>query len=125
MAGHPAHDPFEGDIDKAIRSLRQVPSYQIDKDHGHCGPHDPILQALDTVQMALSGIAVCGACWDKMRQEVKWRGAKAPVWTLAVSRIWRSKQEGSWEKGSVACAEQHSQFRDLFLVKDKIWARNS
>lgn len=44
-----------GDVDQLIGVLRQCPSYQIDKNHTHCGLRTRILPALDYVRGCLDG----------------------------------------------------------------------
>jgi hypothetical protein len=131
MAGTPALDPFEGDVDKAIRTLRQIPPYQIDVDHGHCGPRETLLAALDILQKYMPGVAVCWACWDSRRLEVRWQGAKKPLVCTPLSGNWTSTR-GGWrafpiavELGTERCAELHNRARDLFLAKEKSWERRA
>jgi hypothetical protein len=127
MAGRTALDPFDGDLDKAIRLLRQVTPYQIDKDHAHCGPRDRLLASLDAVQKALPGVAVCIACWEKHRQATKWKGAKGPLIISPLSSETRRSLgglgglDGRVESGSQACAGVHNRVRDLFLAGEKVW----
>jgi hypothetical protein len=125
MAGSPALDPFDGDIDKAIRMLKQLPPYQIDKDHAHCGPRDQLLEALELLNKAIPSTAVCIACWETHRHDTNWKGAKGPLSILPLSsRVRRSLGglDGKVESGSLACAEAHNRVRDFFLASEKVWA---
>lgn len=52
-------EAYMGDVDALIGILRQCPSYQIDKNHTHCGLRSKILPCLDYVKSCVdSGLGV-------------------------------------------------------------------
>jgi hypothetical protein len=52
-------EAYTGDVDALIGILRQCPSYQIDKNHTHCGLRSKILPALDYIKSCIdSGLGV-------------------------------------------------------------------
>ncbi len=46
-------DAYTKDIDQLIIMLRQCPSYQIDKNHSHCGLRSKLLPALDYIKSCI------------------------------------------------------------------------
>lgn len=75
------HEPYSGDIEQLITTLRQVPSYQIDTNHKHCGLRTRILPALDYIQAMLGGsIGINRAGWERDRSAHRWEeGGKTPA----------------------------------------------
>lgn len=52
-------EAYTGDVDALIGILRQCPSYQIDKNHKHCGLRNKLLPALDYIKACIdSGLGV-------------------------------------------------------------------
>ena len=51
-------DAYTGDIENLLGLLRQCPSYQIDKNHAHCGLRSKILPALDYIKDVLEGVGL-------------------------------------------------------------------
>lgn len=74
------HEPYSGDVEQLITTLRQVPSYQIDTNHKHCGLRTRILPALDYIQAMLKGsIGINRAGWGRDRNGSRWEeGGKTP-----------------------------------------------
>lgn len=74
-------DPYTGDIEKLINTLRQCPSYQIDKNHAHCGFRTMLLPALEYVQSMLSGsIGIHRQGWKVNRPESSWDRGEGQPW---------------------------------------------
>lgn len=61
-------------IDTILATLRQCPSYQIDKNHTNCGLRTRILPILDFIQGLLSAnsIPITRSTWKNNRQAVAW-----------------------------------------------------
>jgi hypothetical protein len=121
MAGMPALDPYENDIEKAIRALKAVPPYQIDADHHHCGPRDRLRDGLAVIEGALPGAAICVECWNTRRPNVRWIGAKRPMSRTPITGSGLKTDSKGVEKGSEMCARIHNKVRDLFLAETVIW----
>ncbi|KAJ4306689.1 hypothetical protein N0V88_000053 [Collariella sp. IMI 366227] len=62
------------DIGHIIAALKQCPSYQIDKNHAHCGLRSRILPILDYIQAMLSAniIPISRTSWARDREAVSW-----------------------------------------------------
>lgn len=64
---------YNGDIEQLINTLRQCPSYQIDKNHAHCGLRTRLLPALEYIQSMTSGsIGLNRQGWKVNRDEQSW-----------------------------------------------------
>lgn len=61
-------------VDGILATLRQCPSYQIDKNHTNCGLRTRILPILDFIQGLLSSnsIPLTRATWKSNRQAAAW-----------------------------------------------------
>ena len=66
-------DAYMGDIENLIGLLRQCPSYQIDKNHSHCGLRSKILPALEYIRDCIdAGIGIKVARWKMDRSSQTW-----------------------------------------------------
>ena len=64
---------YTGDIENIIGLLRQCPSYQIDKNHGHCGLRTRILPSLEYIRECVDqGIGIRGLRWKTDRAGQSW-----------------------------------------------------
>ncbi|KAF2726366.1 hypothetical protein K431DRAFT_335754 [Polychaeton citri CBS 116435] len=102
---------YEGDLNLLIDSFRQIPEYQIDANHSHCGIRTRILPLLDLVQECLYYLGICGRCWKEDRAGYAWMGAKKPLVWQAVK--FRPKADG--------CQHRHLPIRDMFLATERKW----
>jgi hypothetical protein len=67
------HEPYSGDIEQLITTLRQVPSYQIDKNHSHCGLRTRILPLLEYIQSMINGnLGINRQSWKVDRTSHAW-----------------------------------------------------
>ncbi|KAL2134050.1 hypothetical protein VTI74DRAFT_1106 [Chaetomium olivicolor] len=62
------------DIGHILAALKQCPSYQIDKNHTHCGLRTRILPILEYIQAMLSAnvVSISRAVWAKDRERASW-----------------------------------------------------
>ncbi|KFA45918.1 hypothetical protein S40293_07564 [Stachybotrys chartarum IBT 40293] len=103
-------DTSVSDIEQLLLTLRQTPSYQIDKHHTNCGLRIRIDPILDYVRALLSAnaVSVAHADWVKRRNEASWllaaesrqldrdRGEiRTFVFTRAIANDQRLRHEGS------------------------------
>ena len=111
---------FEDDIRTLVASLRTCPAYQVDSNHGHCGPKKSLMTGLLYIEHFLteSSAGICWQCWEDPRTEQRWTDAKPP---LRFDRKSAGKGAFRFEVGSCARASQHAMARDFFLAKDKGW----
>ncbi|PQE12173.1 hydroxyproline-rich glyco protein [Rutstroemia sp. NJR-2017a BVV2] len=64
---------YTSDIEQLVSTLRQCPSYQIDKNHGHCGLRSKLLPALDYIKDCLdTGIGLHVRLWKSERSSQTW-----------------------------------------------------
>ncbi|KAF2740805.1 hypothetical protein EJ04DRAFT_507812 [Polyplosphaeria fusca] len=119
---------YTGDIDRLLESLRQCPSYQVDRNHSHCGLRVRLLPLLDGVKDLLSvdggslDVGICLECWTHRRSSYAWSLAKRPV-SWGHSKLpgrWQGVGRGNGETGS--CLGRHSVIRDIFMAVDRNWA---
>lgn len=63
-------------VDHILATLRQCPSYQIDKHHTNCGLRTRILPILDFIQALLSAnsIPIARPAWKSNRRAASWQG---------------------------------------------------
>jgi hypothetical protein len=70
-------EAYSGDIENLITILRQCPSYQIDKNHAHCGLRTRIIPALDYIQaMLTSNIGIDRRAWKSDRPAAAWENVE-------------------------------------------------
>lgn len=62
---------YTGSLDQLASLLRQIPTYQIDKNHFHCGPRSRLEPALVLLR-PLSNAGICLSCWRNNRAEDSW-----------------------------------------------------
>ena len=97
------------DMDELLVTLRQCPSYQVDKHHTNCGPRIRVEPVLDYIRTMLSAnvVAIPLADWKRRRADVSWVVAQAPgdvdeeskertfLFTRSLSNDQRLRYEGS------------------------------
>ncbi|KAI9817552.1 MAG: hypothetical protein M1827_001164 [Pycnora praestabilis] len=110
-------ESYTGDIEHLLEQLRQCPSYQIDRNHAHCGLRVRFLPILINLQTLISSnAAICGYCWKEDRPGHAWSSA---------GRIkeWKYKDFGdvSKLKGERACKAGHRKARKVFTAEERDW----
>ncbi len=62
------------DIGRALSTLRQCPSYQIDKNHTNCGLRTRMVPILDYIQSMLSSnvISIARSAWKNNQEATSW-----------------------------------------------------
>jgi hypothetical protein len=66
-------EPYKGEIERLMGLLRQCPSYQIDKNHSHCGLRSRMLPALDYIRICIDyGIGIKVTRWKTDRATQTW-----------------------------------------------------
>lgn len=118
-------DGYSGDIERLLEAFHGCPSYQIDRNHSHCGLRTrlvPILEALDPlIRSGKSiGVGICGECWRKHRAEYAWTSAKRPV-SWSRQRLVTLNSTGIVEPGSVSCLAHHLKVREMFMATERDW----
>lgn len=105
-------EPYAGDIFTLVDSLRQIPEYQIDRNHSHCGIRSRMVPLLDSLQECLHFVGICAECWMEDREQCAWRDTKRPL---------------SWKMQGFRLREQshtnrHADLRCLFTAVEKDWS---
>lgn len=102
-------EAYQGDLYMLLDVLRQVPEYQIDKFHSHCGIRTRLIPLLDLLQHSLQYTGICLECWQDARREHAWIETKPPLlWTRQNIR-----PEGH--------TDRHSGVRAMFTATEKLW----
>ncbi|KAF7907382.1 uncharacterized protein EAF01_004969 [Botrytis porri] len=66
-------EAYTGDIEQLVALLRECPSYQIDKNHGHCGLRSKLLPALSYIKDCIDGgIGIKSQFWKTERSNQTW-----------------------------------------------------
>ncbi|KAF2194871.1 hypothetical protein K469DRAFT_686806 [Zopfia rhizophila CBS 207.26] len=124
---------YAGDIDRLLESLRQCSSYQIDRNHSHCGLRVRLIPLLDLIQNQLSLVAgsldigICAECWNHNHPLYAWSLAKRPVlWiqskALTGSRTLASSfTEKEHKRLSGSCLGGHILVREMFMAVERDW----
>ncbi|KAK5727798.1 hypothetical protein LTR17_012456 [Elasticomyces elasticus] len=106
-------EQFTGDATVLLESLRQVPEYQIDRHHSHCGIRTQILPLLDLLGECLLRVGICGDCWMHSREQYAWMDAKRPL-------LWKRQAFSPRAQGH---ANHHADLRALFTATDRDWGQ--
>ncbi|KAF2119958.1 hypothetical protein BDV96DRAFT_610110 [Lophiotrema nucula] len=112
---------YNGDISRLLESLRQSPSYQIDRNHAHCGLRSRFIPLLDLLQNYLFleasslEIGICNDCWKKHRDVYPWSSAKGPM-------LWSPVKSCDEFTGMPrGCLARHLIIRDIFMAVERNW----
>lgn len=104
--------PFEDDIFNLIDALRQVPEYQIDRNHSHCGIRTRLIPILDLITESLYHVGICSECWSQNRLEHAWMEGKPPLtWKKQTHRL-----------RNLGHRDVHANVRSLFTATDRDWS---
>lgn len=105
---------YDGDIHLLLDRLKQIPEYQVDRNHSHCGIRTRLVPFVDLVSAAMLQAGICGDCWTEDRHAHAWLGVKRPL-------KWRKQGDGvvlrSQEHG-----RRHASVREFFLAVEKDWS---
>ncbi|KAF2265177.1 hypothetical protein CC78DRAFT_462259 [Lojkania enalia] len=124
---------WSGDINRLIESLRTCSTYQIDRNHSHCGLRVRLLPLLELVGNQLSleagslDIGLCAECWNHSRRLYAWSSAKRPVLWVQSGVLSGSQSLASThhkkghQKSSSSCLSRHVVIRDMFMAMEKDW----
>ncbi|EME47223.1 hypothetical protein DOTSEDRAFT_96863, partial [Dothistroma septosporum NZE10] len=104
--------PFAGDLHTLLDSLRQVPEYQIDRNHSHCGIRTRLMPLLDLIADNLQHVGICLACWAQDCTAYSWMETKRPL-------LWKRETHQLRGHGN---KEMHVAVRELFTASDRYWS---
>ncbi|KAK5128971.1 hypothetical protein LTR85_000304 [Meristemomyces frigidus] len=103
--------PYEGDLHVLLDTLRQVPEYQIDRNHSHCGIRTRLIPLLDILQECLYYIGMCPDCWQEDRTQYAWINAKRPL-------VWKKQSFRARAQGH---GNRHADLRVMFMATERDW----
>ena len=104
--------PYAGDLYDLLDKLKQVPEYQIDRFHTHCGIRTRITPLLDSLQECLQYLGICPECWRGDRREYAWIEQKRPlIWRRQAFRL-KSQEHGN----------RHADVRAMFTATERDWS---
>ncbi|KAK7188463.1 hypothetical protein DPSP01_004621 [Paraphaeosphaeria sporulosa] len=117
-----------GDIERLLESLRQCSSYQVDRNHAHCGLRTRLLPLVDLLQNQLCldttslDVGLCLECWNNHRDNYAWSVAKRPVlWAQHPSVTGNRMLSKGHRRTPSSCLHRHIVVRDLFMATDRNW----
>jgi len=117
----PNNEDYQGDIRTLLATFRKCPAYQLDSNHGHCGPKKDLMAGLDIIISNISNAGVCWRCWQTGTASHRWTSANRPL-------MFDKKSAGKFgvmilQADSTRCPKEteHAFVRDFFLAKDKGW----
>ncbi|TID18011.1 hypothetical protein E2P81_ATG10981 [Venturia nashicola] len=125
LSGSDATESYSGDIERLLESLRKSQSYQLDRNHTHCGLRTRLVPMLDQVELYLIGgkvidVGICGECWQANRHRCAWKDVKRPVaWRPAAIHTASGKARGV--AGGEGCLAYHNKIRDMFTAVSRDW----
>ncbi len=106
-------EPYKGDIQQLLENLRQCPSYQIDRNHSHCGLRARMLPALMCIQRWINYDArICGLSWERSRDTYAWTNYEKVA-------KWRFDRMPNCTQSS--CNIIHQGSREMFTAKERDW----
>ncbi|GAB7326970.1 hypothetical protein MBLNU13_g10920t1 [Cladosporium sp. NU13] len=105
---------YDGDIYLLLDRLKQIPEYQVDRNHSHCGIRTRLVPFVDLVSAAMLQAGICGDCWAEDRHAHAWLGAKRPL-------KWRKQGDGVNLRGPEH-GRRHASVREFFLAAEKDWS---
>lgn len=105
---------YDGDIHLLLDRLKQIPEYQVDRNHSHCGIRTKLVPLADLIAACTLQVGICGECWAEDRHAHAWLGAKRPLkWRKGADGVSLRAQEHS---------RRHASVRDFFLAGEKDWS---
>ncbi|QDS77620.1 hypothetical protein FKW77_002431 [Venturia effusa] len=125
LNGSDATDSYSGDVEHLLESLRKSQSYQLDRNHTHCGLRTRLVPMLDQLEPYMIGgkvidVGICGECWRENRHRYAWKDVKRPVaWRPATIHSTSGKARGT--VGGEDCLARHKKVRDMFTAVSRVW----
>ena len=104
--------PYTGNTEQLLTTLQQCPTYQIDRNHTHCGLRTKLLPLLDHVR-PLSQIGVCLHCWKHARRDDSWLEHQE-------RGVWHFTNQPQLETSRNFCRD-HRLFRAMYTAGERDW----
>jgi hypothetical protein len=105
---------YDGDLHLLLDRLKQIPEYQVDRNHSHCGIRTRLVPFADLISASMQQIGLCGDCWAEDRHSHAWLSAKRPL-------KWRRQADGVNLRVQDH-ARRHASVREFLMAGDKDWA---
>ncbi|KZF23937.1 hypothetical protein L228DRAFT_236919 [Xylona heveae TC161] len=115
-------DAHPGNLDRLLESLRQCPSYQIDRNHSHCGLRTLILPILSYLELWISLEAqICARCWKDDRANYSWLSAPpSRTYKFQVSAP-RGSRKNKSATSRTPCGTDHGVAKHIFTAETHEW----
>lgn len=115
------NEEYQGDIRSLLATFRKCPAYQLDSNHGHCGPKKDLMAGLDIITTNISNASICWRCWQNGAANHRWNSANRPL--LFDRKTAGKLGMAALKANSSRCPKEadHAFVRDFFLAKDKGW----
>jgi hypothetical protein len=105
---------YDGDLHLLLDRLKQIPEYQVDRNHSHCGIRTRLVPFADLISASMQQIGICGDCWAEDRHAHAWLSAKRPLkWRRQADGVNLRVQDHS---------RRHASVREFLMAGDKDWA---
>lgn len=67
-------EPYNGNLNDIIARLKECPSYQIDRNHSHCGLRTRLMSVLDGARPLQPSfqVGICLGCWQEDKSKESW-----------------------------------------------------
>lgn len=104
---------YDGDLHLLLDRLKQIPEYQVDRNHSHCGIRTRLVPFADLIIASMQQIGLCGDCWAEDRHSHAWLSAKRPL-------KWRRQADGVNLRAQDH-ARRHASVREFLMAGDKDW----
>lgn len=104
-------EPYNGSIDEIIAKLRESPSYQIDRNHSHCGMRTRLMPILDSLWPS-SSVWICLDCWRTDKVKESWLGnPQGGKWD------WRKKPQVR----AISGCQAHREAKAMYTADIRDW----
>ena len=117
-----ASPPFSGSTSDLLDVMKEMPNYQIDANHRHCGVRGDLIPILALLRLVLQqGLGICSLCWRNNRAYHSWQTNPAGgTWRFGdyPSRVPNFTPARSIEDHSPG---SHDCYRKLFTAQDWEW----
>ena len=105
-------DWCDEDIEVILSSIRACSSYQIDRNHIHCGPRTRLLPLLDMFSVR-DQIGICLRCWRKDRQHESWLDNPSAA-------TWIYSRQADPPDSHLSCRE-HRCLKEMYTAEARNW----
>lgn len=107
-------EPYEGSLYVLLDTLKQIPEYQIDRYHTHCGIRTHFVPLVGLIETALPKVGVCAECWQESGKECLWLYRRRPV-------LWK-RSVGGFTGGRIGHGAGRARMGEMFAATQREWS---